>query len=117
VAVFPADRSAGKQQSATIYLDAGLTRRAPITDANGNTIASAQIAADDDHLWPIFQSAASVVYYRNANTGKVETMRSAGIAAGTTISITGSRGGNAALASLIAGLIAAGVPITDNTSA
>lgn len=114
---FPNDRvSAGHQQSAALFTNMTLTARATIADAlTGRTIPGAQLDLGPDGLWPLFTSPSTVLYYRNANGQTVSMVPAVGAA--SPVTVTGAKGSNAALGSLVAALIAVGIPIVDGTSA
>lgn len=97
----------------TIYADPACTQRATITTLAGVPIPNSKIDTGRDGLRAQFICALPVVYVRNS--GAVTPLYP-DIASSTSVAVTGSKGGNAALTSLIAALIAAGVPITDSTS-
>lgn len=120
LATFSLSRIAGKTQSATLYLDYGLTQLAPIFTHSQNNPAGAgipivgsQLNADENGVWPLFLSVASVLYYRT-DDGRIRTLVPTPTQNPPTVS--GSRGGGAALPALLTALAQQGI-ITDGTSA
>lgn len=110
---FPQDRYAGRQQSTVVYLEPACKNVAPITDTFGRVIPNGQISASNSS-WPLFLSAASVLYYRDASNNVV-TMLPA-VTASVAQIVTGSKATGAAVTSLIAALKALGIPLTDSTT-
>jgi hypothetical protein len=113
---FPSDRSIGHDaEFGIVYTDPACTNMALITDLNGSPLPGSQIVVSNDGFWPLFKCAISPVYLPVGGTGDIITLYPSDSDVPAQI-VTGSKGGNVALASLITALIAAGVPIVDQTS-
>lgn len=112
--VFPSVRNAPVATTGeTIFADAACTQKASITTVAGIPIPNSKIDTGRDGLRPQFVSTLPVVYVRNAG---FVTALYPDIASTAAVVVTGAKGGNAALTSLIAALVAVGIPITDSTT-
>ena len=110
---FPAESGPyGVSGSVPVYTDPACRNQAPIFDGNGAQLRNNAPILVTGRIAP-FQSTASVLYIRYG-VGNVITLYPA-IVNKTPPTVTGSKGGNAALASLVGALAAAGV-IVDTTS-
>jgi hypothetical protein len=110
--IFPLNPdSAALGQAFTVYTDPRCTVKAPVFDTSGRPIPASQITVTGKQI-PQFQSTATVLYARDT-AGIVETLYPHPFASSP--AVTGAKGGNAALTSLIAALAAQGI-ITDQTS-
>jgi hypothetical protein len=113
---FPADRTAGHGvEFAIVCSDPLAAVPVPVFDLFGNTIPASQIAPNQDGLWPLFTCAVQPVYVQ-VPTGEVLQMSATDNRNEAALVVTGSRGGNTALASLISALVAANFPISDQTT-
>lgn len=104
----------GDPSGVVIFADKLLKTAAPINSTvNGAPLPGSKIDKWDNGDWPAFTSTLTPLYYKAGN-GTVSTLYP--VLGSTTVNVTGSKGANAALTSLIAALIAAGVPINDQTT-
>ena len=99
--------------TAVLYVDPACTVPAAVTQLNGAPIPDSVVVAGRDGA--SFQSVSSPLY-TPAPDGAVAVLSPA-LNFAAPSAVTGAKGSNAALASLIAALIAVGVPITDQTTA
>ena len=107
--------SHGEPSGVVIFSDKACRIPAAVNNATtGAPLPGSKLDKDPAGEWPQFTSTAAPVYVRGGN-GTVVTI-SPQLSFGNPLTVTGSKGGNAALASLITQLIAAGVPIVDSTS-
>ena len=112
---FPSNR-ATRRAGEIIYTDAACTQKATILTPAGVPIPNSHIVAVEG-LRPFFTCATNTVLYVKTDGGNVETLYPTDDpSTATAVAVTGSKGSNAALTSLIAALIAVGVPITDSTT-
>jgi hypothetical protein len=113
--LFPSVRTApGHATAVTVYNDAACTTPANILDVTNRVIPGAKVDVSPDGRLPLFYGPDAVsVLYARAPYGVVTTLHPETVGAAPTIS--GAKGGNAALTSLIGALSAAGV-VTDATS-
>lgn len=98
-----------------LFTDKGLANPATLLDANGNPLPSNQVNLNGDGTWPTVQSTASPLWFVDEEGTKIQI--NPGLGYGAPVAVTGAKGSNAALGSLIAALISVGVPITDQTTA
>lgn len=113
---FPNDTSALRfTTSAVLYADPACTALADVQYIGGAPIPGSKIDADATGSLPLFlgPSGATVVYTRTPS-GQVETLYP-NVSGAASVNVTGSKGANAALTSLIAALVAQGL-ITDSTT-
>jgi hypothetical protein len=112
---YPLNRQpVGEISALAVFADSGLTVPATVTDTSGNVYPDGHVPLGPDGQWPLFQSAASVLY-TPAPDGVITTLYPT-INPANPPAITGSRGANAALANLLMALAAGGI-IVDNTTA
>lgn len=116
MATFPANQTA-VQQSWVVYLDPAVSILAPVCDAvSGAPLPGSTVIASQEKIWPLFTCAGVSVLYTLDVTGQVTIIRPA-VGIGPVVTITGSRSGGAATASLIAALAALGMSVSDGTVA
>lgn len=101
--------------SVLVFTDTLLSIPATISDATGLGYPTNQLPLLDDGEIPAFQCTSAPVYFGDPESGQPVTL-SPTETYSAPVPITGSKGANAALASLIAGLIQCGVPIVDQTT-
>lgn len=112
---FPATRTPPAHTSGiTVYADSACRQVAAITTLTGVPIPGARIDVGTDELLPEFlgPAGATVLYSRTA-AGTPFIMHPQTAANPPTV--TGSKGGNAALASLMTALAAAGIVVDGTT--
>jgi len=107
--------SHGEPSGVVIYADKLGRIPAPVNNfTTGAPLPGSKLDKDASGEWPQFTSLIAPVYVRGGNGTVVSISPQLSFAAPLTV--TGAKGGNAALASLITQLIAAGIPIVDSTS-
>lgn len=113
--LFPSVRTAPATATAvTVYTDAACSLPANILDATNRVIPGGKVDIAPDGRLPLFYGPDGVsVLYARAPYGVVTTLHPETIGAAPTV--TGAKGGNAALTSLLGALSAAGV-VTDATT-
>ena len=112
---FPSNR-ATIRVGEIVHTDAACTQKATILTPDGVPIPNSHLVAVDG-LRPYFTCATNTVLYVRTASGNVETLYPTDDpSTAAAVAVTGSKGSNAALTSLIAALIAVGVPITDSTT-
>lgn len=112
LSIFPENRnSIGITGGVKLFLDFNLTQRASLFDLNGKPLPG-NVLNITGATMPEFQSSASVLYVANAAG---ETIAIAPHAQRTAVVVTGSKGANAALTSLMAALVQLGL-VVDTTS-
>jgi len=99
--------------TAVLYVDPACTVPATVTALNGAPIPDSVVVAGRDGA--SFQSASSPLYTPAADG--TATVLNPALNFATPSAVTGAKGANAALGSLITALIAVGIPITDQTTA
>ncbi|GGH93769.1 hypothetical protein ACFFGR_09210 [Arthrobacter liuii] len=115
---YPQNRTpAGELSALIVFVDPGLTTPATLTDTNGNPLPGGRVTVGADGQWPLFQCTAPTLY-TEAPDGSVSTLAPA-LSTADPVAVTGSRGTATAtvVENLIQALIAAGVPILDQTTA
>lgn len=95
-----------------VFTDTKCTSRAQLFDSAGLPLRGNALELPSTGRIPLFQANASVLYVRDC-TGAVITLDPS--AQRTAVAVTGAKGGNAALTSLIAALSQAGI-IVDQTT-
>jgi hypothetical protein len=98
--------------TAVLYVDPDCTVPATLTALNGAPIPGSIVSAGQDGI--SFQSASGVLY--RAGEDGVTSRLDPELNFDAPGTVTGSKGANAALASLITQLIAIGLPLVDQTS-
>ena len=106
------DASIGIDGAIPIFVDSGCTIRATLYDTNGAVLRGNSLFVGSSDRLPTFQANATVVYTRDAG-GRVVTIYPH--PAKNSPIITGSKGANAALTSLITALANEGL-IVDQTT-
>jgi hypothetical protein len=106
--------SHGEPSGVVVFSDKLCRFPAPVFSAAGVPLPGSKLDKDASGEWPQFTSTVAPVYVRGGNGTVVSISPQLSFAAPLTV--TGSKAGNAALASLITQLIAAGIPIVDSTS-
>ena len=110
---FPSDRlGVGMIGPIPVFVDARLTVRATLFDEHGNPLPHNQLTIPDSGMLPNFSANATVLYVR-ADDGTVRELFSN--VARTMIPVNGSKGGNAALTSLMAALAQLGIVVDQTT--
>jgi hypothetical protein len=113
--VFPSVRAPVGGLHETIYTDPKCQQsKAAITDLNGIPIPQSRVMRDPSGLMSQFIYAGTVCYSRGEN-GNIRALYP-DIGSQLPITVTGSKGANAALTSLIAALVSLGIPIVDGTT-
>lgn len=95
-----------------VYVDSAFSQRASLFDINGVPIANNTLNIPNSGTLPEFQATQSILYLRLNDNTPLALLPSSQRTAST---VTGAKGGNAALTSLIAALVAQGL-IVDQTS-
>jgi hypothetical protein len=103
----------GDPSGITLCSDKLLRSPAPVFNTTGAPLPGSKLDRWDNGDWPQFTSTITPLYYRAGN-GTVSTLTP--VIGSSVVAVTGAKGGNAALASLIAALVQAGVPINDQTT-
>ena len=111
--VFPSDSSGANFGShVQVYADSNCRVLASVSDpSSGKPLPQAQVAVINGRIQP-FSCSQAVVYVRD-NSGNIQALYPSSIQ--TKPTVTGSKGGNAALTSLISTLAGLGI-ITDSTT-
>lgn len=110
--VFPSNPSVpALGQSFVAYVDPACRVKASLFDLNGHPLPGAQATVVGGVIQP-FQAAPSVLYARDT-AGQIEALYAH--AAATKPTVTGAKGANAALTSLVQALAALGL-IVDQTT-
>lgn len=95
-----------------LFIDAGLTQRASLFDVNGKPLPGNALNIPYSGVLPVFQSTASLLYLR-APSGEIMELYPS--AQKTAPVVTGSKGANAALTSLMAALSSLGLVVDSTT--
>jgi len=106
------DKATKGLSGATMYADPACSVKAVLTDLNGRTL-SGSVATIQDGSFAQFQATQAVLYFRAASGVIYPVYPEAH--AGVLPVVTGSKGANAALTSLLAALASAGI-ITDSST-
>ena len=98
-----------------IFTDPGCTEPALIIDVvSGDPLPGSQVTVRADGVIPLFTCAAPTVF---TTYNGITQQLYPNIAAGAPLTVTGSKSSGAAFTSLVAQLVAAGIPIVDATPA
>jgi hypothetical protein len=115
VSLFPAERFwPARTSSITVFTDPACRVLAQVVTQAGAALPGSKVNIGPDERIPLFQGppGATVLYCRDAN-GNILALYPHAPASAT--AVTGSKGGNAALASLISALAAEGLVIDQTT--
>lgn len=104
----------GDPTGVVLFQDAILSRLAPVNDAvTGVPLPASKLNRQINAEWPSVTSTVPALFYRAGNGVVSQLLPVLGT---SPVTVAGAKGGNAALTSLIAALIAAGIPLKDTTT-
>lgn len=109
--VFQPSPTFGVSGGLALFTDSRLTLRATVYDLNGRPLPG-NVVNVTGALIPEFQSASGILFFR-AGSGEVAALSASGQRSGVVVS--GAKGGNAALTSLIAALAQLGIVVDQTT--
>lgn len=109
--IFPPSHTYGNAGGVALYADSKLTQRASLFDLNGRPLQGNVLNVTGAFM-PEFQAPNSVLYLRASGGDVVELFASG---PRTAPIVTGAKGGNAALTSLVSALAQLGI-VVDQTS-
>lgn len=109
--IFAPEPTYGNAGGVPLYTDAKMTQRASLFDLTGRPLPGNMLNVTGAFI-PEFQASNSVLYLRAASGDVVQLFANDKRTAPT---VTGAKGGNAALTSLMAALVQLGI-VVDQTS-